>query len=183
MALDYSGGAAKLWTDYQNAFYDESRNDNTVVDYFADVFATDYEEYSDGGIVLGALNDSANKGILYTTLIDLNNTVYQGNAPQSIARLARGFTDFWESAFVTPGTPAHGGIAVVSVVNDAQTFYQDFYDAIYSFVGQYGTIFNPPYEELFLRIETVAKQIRWSVTETIITGGGPVNQVFIEFIT
>lgn len=183
MALDYQEGAERLWNHFQSEFYSETRDDSMVSTIFANIIASDYETYSDGGIVLGANNNSANKGFIYTALIDLNNSSYNGNAPESIARLARGFTDFWASAFITPDTPAHGGIQVVSVTNDAQLYYQDFYDAIYSFVGQYGTVFNPPYEELFLRLETVVRQIKWFVTERFITGTGTVDTVFIEFIT
>src|SRR5690606_8981802 len=71
---------------------------------------------------------------------------------------------YWATVAVTPGAPAHGGTAVVSVVNDAMAHVADFAAAISASITSSEQ--KPYFQYLIANIETMAvKKSIWPVTE------------------
>ena len=140
------------------------------LDYPA-AFADAYDAYAAAGVVLGAANTGGTKSIIEDEL---------RNPGISVATLAQAFADYWATVAVSPGTPAHGGTSVVSVVNNSASLVSAFAAAITASLR--ATESTPYFEEFISNIEDVVLTIQWTVTETILTPS-PVPTPFIELIT
>ena len=128
-----------------------------VGDFPAD-WATAYDDYAAAGVVLGAENSGGTKSILADAMATVTSS------PASIAMLANAMANYWATVAVTPGTPSHGGVAVASVVNNAETLVPLFQAAITVSIA--ATEDKPWFETLVTNIETMAvASIVWTVTE------------------
>lgn len=125
-------------------------------DYPAD-FAKAYNGYATQGVVLGATNAGGNASILEGFMQGVSNS------PATLDAFASALAGFWAGVAITPGIPAHGGTAVVSVVNNAATLTAAFKAAIVA--SQTSSKSEPLFLTLISNIEAVAKTIVWTVTE------------------
>lgn len=143
---------------------------------FADDFAKAYDDHAAEGIVLGALNVGGAKDIISTFL----KTVKDGDT-DTVDRFAKALAAFWLTVAIVPGVPAHGGISVASVINDAMAHEADFKAAIEASITTEES--KPYYFSLVDNIQKMAVSlIIWTVVELIPTPGGPVPTPFPETI-
>lgn len=157
MALDPAKGAADIAEAYQLAAAIDADGQPTGAapsGTFPADFATAYDDYAALGIVLGADNTGGNKSFIETALENGVDT----------AGLAQAFADYWATVALDPGDPAHGGTAVVSVVNDAATKVALFEAAISASITD---VESKPWFSVFVNnIQTMAvSTIVWTVTE------------------
>lgn len=139
---------------------------------YAAVFADSYHNYANAGIVPGAVSGGGSKSILQTFMDQVNS------AGSSVTEMAQAFTDYWSGVAIQPGLPAHGGVSVVSVTNNAASKYGDFVSAINASYTTSKT--DPGFLNLIQNVEGVVKSITWIITEQM-SGGG--TQAFNEVIT
>jgi len=137
---------------------------------FPNSFASAYETYSLTGEVLGAVHGAQELGIIEAYLKTFSNTVID---------FATALANYWATVLIVPGIPAHGGISVLSVSNDAASQVSAFASAITaSLTSEYQL---PLMKTLIDNIEAIAlPTITWTVIEIIPTGAGPVPTPFIE---
>lgn len=101
-------------------------------------------------------------------------------SPTTPAAMAQAICDFWATC-ITPGLPAHGGTAVVSVAINAQAVVPAMTQAIQGCVTDAEQA--EPYKILIQAIEDTVKTVPCIVTELVATPSGPVPTAFPEFIT
>jgi hypothetical protein len=144
---------------------------------FANDFATSYDSYASEGIVLGALNIG---GVIESIETYLTSLKYPD--PSAIDDFAKALSVYWATVAIVPAAPMHGGISVVSCLNDALAHESDFKAAIQASITTKES--KPYYFNLIKNIETIAvKLIIWTVIELIPTPSGPVPTPFPEGIT
>lgn len=135
------------------------------------MFATEYDKYAKEGVVLGADNGAEDKSILQDAL----------GKSTTVTELATAFADYWATVFIVPGDPAHGGTAVISVVNDAASKVSLFESAIQESITSSKS--EPFFYQFINNIETMAvSSIIWTVTEMMPTTP-PSPSSFPETIT
>lgn len=128
---------------------------------YPNLFATAYDNYAAQGVVLGADNSGRSPIILENFL----RTGLAG-ASQPVTEFATVLAEYWATVAVQPGTPAHGGTAVVSVSNDAMTHIPEFEAAILA--SMTATESKPWFENFVQNVETIAvANIIWTVTELL----------------
>lgn len=187
MALSSKKASDAIWGRYMRAVglddngeldYEEGEWVGVDLDSFQEDWAEGYDEYAKDGVVLGAENAGGDVSILVSAL----NSV-KGQYPSygaSIDILANGLAQYWATVAVEEGTPAHGGIEVISVVNNAATLAPAFKAAITSSVTQNR---SEPFFKVFVdNIENVVSTIIWSVTELMPTTP-PSPSTFMETIS
>lgn len=161
--------------------YDEDGNllihQNTLnISDYAHDFSVAYHDYASDGEVLGAESGDGDKSILYEMIIQCAE--YGSVDEGVITIIAEGFADYWSTACVTPGEPAHGGVSVVSISNDSSSKVSEYYSAI---VNSYRDEYETPFYLHFIsNVESVVKQVIWKVTELMSDGS---TQTFNENIT
>lgn len=134
-------------------------------------FASAYEAYSLTGEVLGAIHGDQQRPSIIESYLRTFST--------SIIDFATALANYWATVLIVPGPPAHGGISVVSVVNDATDHVSAFASAITASLTQDYKL--PIMKHLIDNIESIAlPQVTWTVTELIPTGAGPVPMQFAE---
>lgn len=142
---------------------DGSYIENGVADNstYADDFAAAYDTYAKEGVVLGATNSGGDT----TSILSVMRTDTHIN----VTEFAQAFATYWSTVAVDPGAPAHGGVSVAGVVNDAMDHVGDFEAAI---LASLTTEESKPYYHKFLRnLENMAvKKINWTITEVMPTG-------------
>lgn len=135
------------------------------------LFAEAYQKYAERGIVLGAENSESDASILEAAL----------GRNISVNDLATAFANYWSTVAVVPGVPAHGGMRVISVINDAVAKIPLFRAAIRSSITS--TESKPYFFNFINNIETIAvSNIVWTVTE-LMPGSPPSPSPFPELIT
>lgn len=121
-------------------------------------FAAAYNNYAKKGIVLGATNNGGDATIIEMFMRGVSSR------SQTITDFAQALAEYWATVAITPGLPAHGGIEVVSVSNNALSHYADFEAAIRASITQ--TESKPYFHQFVSNIETMAvRKIIWTVTE------------------
>ena len=161
MALDplvASSTISKAYLEFVGLDEDGKPNGNPPTGDYPSLFAAGYKEYAEQGIVLGADNSGSNESIIEAAL----------GKTTTVTDLATAFANYWATVAVIPGTPAHGGTSVISVVNDASTRVSAFEAAIEASIT---TTESKPYFFNFVNnIETMAvSTIIWTVTELMPT--------------
>lgn len=151
----------------------EPSGDAPMGDYPAG-FASAYNDYAKDGIVLGAANTGGVSSLIEDFLRGVDGT------SDGVDSFAAALANFWATVAIDPGTPAHGGTAVVSVINDATTKTAAFKAAI---LASYTKEESSPYFSVFINnIEAVVKTISWTVTEMMPTVP-PAPVPYIEVIS
>lgn len=142
-------------------------------DFPAD-WAQGYDVYAAAGEVPGADNSGRSPGILESVLRDGMST--QG---PSVTDLAQALAEYWATVAVEPGSPAHGGVSVVSVENDAIAQVAAFESAIQASITQEER--TPYFLEFVSNVESIGVgAVTWSVSEQMPDG---TVQVFPEVIS
>lgn len=167
MSLNASNCASQIWTMYcgKAALNSDGTpiKGGTAQSGFNSDFASIYNNYASDAIIPGTDNQGGDASILEGALNPSGSTDVTG--------LALAFAQFWESVAVIPGTPSHGGTGVVSVTNNAMAHVSDFESAIQSSITT--TKSTPYFETFILNIESVVKDIIWTVIETMPPNGTP----------
>lgn len=141
---------------------------------YPSAFAAGYDNYAKEGIVLGAENNGGTKMIIETFLRGVSSR------SQTITDFAQALAEYWATVAITPGLPAHGGIEVVSISNDALSHVADFETAIRASITQ--TESKPYFHQFVSNIETMAvRKIIWTVVE-LMPGSPPSPTSFPEGI-
>lgn len=143
---------------------------------FPSAWATAYDNYGKAGVVLGAINEGGNKGALDSFLRGGVN-----NDDATITAFAVALASYWADVALIPGDPAHGGISVVSVANDAGSQVSAFESAIRSSMTSSRS--EPFFKVLIENIQNIGvSAITWTVTEVVLTPA-PVPTDFLEKIS
>lgn len=136
-------------------------------------FASAYETYSLSGEVLGANHGSQEPSILETFLRSHNT---------SITQFAMSLADYWSTVLIVPGEPAHGGVQVVQVTNNATSQLSSFESAIRATLTTSLTL--PVFSTLINNIEVIAlPSVTWTITELMDRGGTLVPEHFFETVS
>ena len=167
MSLVPATCAADLWSGYSPIVT------GSTVDYGA-VFSAAYNTYATAGVLLGATNTGGTASIL-SAFID-------GRSSQVATQdgFAQALADYWSGVAVIPGTPAHGGLSVESVVNDATSHVATFKAAIVASITDTDT--TPYFETLIYNIQTALASVVWTVTE-LMPGTPPYPVAYPEMIS
>lgn len=163
MALNPASAAAAISAAYQDASgIDASGNPTGAMpagNYPAD-FASAYNDYAMAGVVPGAENTGGDASILEAALTSATSS------PATITTLATAFANYWATVAIDPGTPAHGGVSVVSVSNNAATLAALFEAAINASITDEDS--SPWFETFISNVQDMAvANIVWTVTELI----------------
>jgi len=169
MALVPANAAAAIRAAYQDVASIGAEGLPTgtpaIGDFPAD-FAAAYNAYASAGVVPGAANSGGDVSILEAVLSS------GGNITPGI--FAQAFADFWATVAIDPGTPAHGGTAVVSVVNNAAALAGTFQSAITA--SMTSTEQTPWYQHFIANVESMAvSAIVWTITELVGSPPSPAN--------
>lgn len=125
-------------------------------------FSQSIDDYAQEGLVPGAVNTGGDASIIENFMRNIDGTA------AGVQAFALALASYWATVAVTPGAPAHGGTAVVSVVNDAMAHVADFAAAISASITSSEQ--TPYFQHLIANIETMAvKKIIWTVTEMMPT--------------
>lgn len=125
---------------------------------FAKAFADGYHDYASDGLVLGAISGGGDKSILEAAW----------GKTTTVTELATALANYWATVAVVPGVPSHGGISVISVVNNSASLVSSFEAAIQASITQ--TKSEPFYFKFVDNIEKMAvSSIIWTVTELMPT--------------
>lgn len=141
---------------------------------FATAWARSYNAYASAGVVPGSVNTGGDASGIeqFFNSVD-NSTAMAGQFAQALA-------DFWATVAIEPGQPAHGGINVISVTNDAAAHVSAFESAIHASVTN--AVRAPYFLHLIENIQAIAvAQITWTVTE-LMPGTPPTPHAFSEAI-
>lgn len=143
---------------------------------FPSAWATAYDNYGKAGVVLGAVNEGGNAGPIESFLRGGVN-----NDDATIVSFANSLVSYWSGVALIPGEPAHGGVSVVSVVNDAASQVGAFESAIRSSMTSSRS--EPFFQVLIENIQNIGvAAITWTVTEVVLTPA-PVPTDFPEKIS
>lgn len=150
---------------------------NSIVPSYGDYpskFASAYETYSLSGVVLGAVHGAQQPSILESFLRSWNS-----NSRSSVTEFATALASYWSTVLVVPGSPAHGGVSVVSVTNDSTSHISEFESAILATITT--SFYRPIFINLINNIESIAlPSVTWYVTELVDQGGSLVPVTFTE---
>lgn len=181
MALNGSPWAVAMMdsTKLVSGLKDDMGSEDVTYEYITETYVPMYEtwpaaydSYALEGTVIGASVPTSDPSIIRAFFLDVLNNAYT-DGHTVISKMAQMFCDYWETVYTggaqTAGPPMHGGIEIISVVNDAQSFYGAFYAAIVAHRDKVASTINQPFWEEFISdIEVVVKQITWTVTELVI---------------
>lgn len=121
------------------------------------MFATAYNDYALTGEVASALHGSEQPSILENWLRTFD---------WSLDDFAQTLANYWFTVLLIPGLPTHGGVEVVSVVNDATSHVSDFRSALLASLSLDGTIYRPVFIQFIDNVQTIAlPTITWTITE------------------
>lgn len=151
------------FTPDKNKFVSKTNDDGSITQPVGDYpssFASSYEEYSLEGIVLGAVHGAQQPIIIESFMRTFSN---------SIIDFATALANYWGTVLIINGLPLHGGVSVISVVNDAPSKIPAFQAAILaSITTEYK---YPVMSHLMENIEAIAlPQVTWIVTEMMPNG-------------
>lgn len=123
-------------------------------------YAAAYETYSLTGEVLGAEHGSQTPVIIESFLRTYSISVLE---------FATALANYWATVLLIPSAPMHGGVSVVSVVNDAASKVGAFHSAI---TASLTTDYKYPVMVHFIEnVESIAlPQVTWTVTELFSNG-------------
>lgn len=181
MALNPTVAATGMTTALKKAASLKEDENGTLVDTgekydnstFAADFAGAYNEYVMGGMVPGTVNSGGDVSILEAAL-DGKET--------SPAKLGLAFANYWNTVCVTPGAPMHGGVSVVSSINNATSLASAFTSAIQASLTTKES--KPYYLKFVQNIETMAVlKIQWTITEMVVVGTSVVPIAFPDSIS
>jgi len=142
---------------------------------YHEMFATNYDDYAQPGIVLGATNVGGTKSIISNWMLSMETG-------DNIRRFAEILAEYWDTVALVPGPPMHGGISTVSVVNDALSQVDAFEAAIIASIRD--TESTPWFLEFVTNVQNIGvAAVTWTVVELMPTGAGPVPTTFLEKIT
>ena len=126
---------------------------------FPAAFAGAYDDYATAGIVPGATPGNGDPSIIQTYLAAAIT-----NSAAEVLAFATALANYWAGVAVTPGTPANGGVAVVSVTNDALDHISKFQAAITASLRSAAD--DPGFQTLISNIQSTAvSAIIWTITE------------------
>lgn len=126
-----------------------------------DGFATGYDDYASAGVVPGASNSGGDKSILAN---------FMASETGGVTAFATALANYWATVAVDPGSPAHGGVAVAGVVNDAASQISAFEAGIQASITTERS--TPYYYQFVNNIQTISlPQVTWFITEVKSSGG------------
>lgn len=142
------------------AIRDDSGNIVPPIGDFPLEYSLAYEKYSLTGQVLGAVHGVQQPQIIETFLRSFT---------ASVREFAVALANYWSTVLIVPGAPAHGGVSVVSVVNDAASKVSSFEAAI---TASLTTDYKYPVMVHFIEnVESIAlPDVTWTVTERFSNG-------------
>jgi hypothetical protein len=180
MALSPMNGSAMLMTALSKAAAITSDGKPTGAQAdtstFPVDFATGYNNYAKAGIIPGAAPGSEQPSIISNFLEGAKSA---GGA--DVAEFALALAEYWATVLTSPGAPAHGGMSVISVTNNAILHVDDFEAAIKASMTSSES--KPYYFAFVSNVENIAvKKIIWTVTE-MMPGSPPSPSGFPELIT
>lgn len=127
---------------------------------FPESWATAYDDYAAAGVVPGAENTGGDKSIIENALRSAESST------ATVTVLATALANYWATVAIETGTPAHGGTAVASVVNNAAALVTLFEDAINASITSSESV--PWFETFITNVQTMAvASIVWTVTELL----------------
>lgn len=130
---------------------------------FPGAFADAYDAYAKAGVVAGAKNNGGQAALLKTAVAAMDNS------SSSIDVLAQAMASYWATVALEPGTPAHGGVGVVSVANDAAAQISAFKAAITASITD--QIKKPYFLHFIQNVQSIGvAAVTWQVTETFANG-------------
>lgn len=125
-------------------------------------FAGAYDTYAKDGVVAGATNSGGDTSIL-------SGFLSGAGQPVAASDFALAFAEYWGTVAVSPGAPAHGGVSVVSVTNDAIAHVSDFEAAIAA--STTNQLSMPFYLAFIQNLESMAVSlIQWTIVEMMPSG-------------
>lgn len=180
MALDPTTAASGITSAYLDAAslnadgtpnLDEDGQPVPPAGNFPADWASAYDTYAAAGEVPGADNIGRSPSILQQFLAGLSGAT-------SASAFASALADYWATVAVQPGDPAHGGVLVTDVTNDAASQASAFEAAI---TASLTSEESKPYFLAFVSNvqEMGAKAVTWQVTEQFSDGS---TQTFDETI-
>lgn len=122
-----------------------------------------------GGTVAGAINTGADPSAIQSAIDSISNTEADAD------NIGGAFANMMSTVAITPGTPAHGGTAVVSVENDASSKGSEISNIIKSKITDKEQ--SPPYENLADAMIEAIGTITWKVTEVYSNGSTQTHDV------
>lgn len=139
---------------------------------YPDYFALNYDIHAKYGEVKGAIipgiEPFSNNGGDFSILSAYFRSITFGD---NVLTFAEALAEYWSTVAVVPGPPMHGGVSVVSVVNDATAQVPAFQQAILAAMG--AVALTPWFDKLPRSIMEIAlPQVTWTVTELIPSGSG-----------
>lgn len=138
---------------------------------YHEYFAFNYDYHAREGEVKGGIIKEANfnnqGGDWPALALWMKTLTSMNNVPAFAFQLAT----YWSTVALVPGPPMHGGVSVVSIVNDALDQVPAFEAAITAAMG--ALPLTPWFAKLPESIQTIAlPQVTWTVTELIPSGSG-----------
>ena len=127
----------------------------------ASELAKAYDDYAHGAVIPGATCASGGDKTL------LVSAFTSDNPPATMLNMASKLCAYWQT-LPKAGLPAHGGVAVVSVIPSFGTLNSAVYAAISGCITTMA--FDKPYKRLFAAIETALKTAPVSIVETMPNG-------------
>lgn len=151
--MSFSDNMLGIYSSFCSVEPDGTANNKGSSGDFASGFASAYDAYAQEGMVIGTMpggDPSPIEAYLRTggTLTDFATALAQ----------------YWASAHLEPGPPMHGGMAHVSVANDAMAYVADFEAAIKASITSSKS--TPFYMNFAKNVQDMAvSKIIWTVTE------------------
>lgn len=125
---------------------------------FPGAFANAYDAYAGAGVVAGAVNSGGQAAILKAAVAAVDSS------SNTIDLLAQALAGYWATVALEPGAPSHGGVAVVSVVNDAAAQIGAFRAAITASITD--QISKPYFLDFISNVQGIGvAAVTWMVTE------------------
>lgn len=139
---------------------------------YEEIFADAIEAHSLTGEVPGAEHGNQDKTIIEDFIASFSDN------SSGVIEFATALANYWATVLIVPGSPAHGGVEVTDVVNDAANRVSAFEDAITASITQ--EYKYPWMEHFIINVESIAlPQVIWTVTELMSDG---TTQTFTETV-
>lgn len=129
----------------------------TLPNNFVSSFGSAMNSLLSGGGVPGTSNTGANTSGLENILSNLSNS------ESDVDALGEAFASMMSNVCITPGSPAHGGVAVISVTNDASSKGVQVASLLKSKITN--QLHTPPYTNFADAFMSAVGTITWTVTE------------------
>jgi len=173
MALNPNVFAAEITEAYKLAANLDSNLEPTghptLPNNFASAFSSAMNSLLSGGVVQGTLNTGANTSELENILNNLSNS------ESDVDAIGNAFASLMSNVCTTNGTPAHGGVSVVNVTNDASSKGTNIANIIKSEITDQRK--SPPYQNLANAFISAIGIITWQVTERYSNGSTQTHNV------